>query len=240
MVSAADILASSSTAASSSGSTSMSQADQAKQNFIGTQDQFLKILLAQLKHQDPLEPMKGTEFIDSITRLSSVEQAVNQNQNLEKIVNLLQGKTGGQLGSPVSYLDKDIEFKSSDIALQGGLSHFFYNLTAATDQVDVSVKDESGRVVFTGKGSNKIGKNPMAWDGTDNNGNQLKDGKYTVDITYKGSSDLPVSVQTYTSGIVDSARFDGDDVLLGIGSITTTLDKVTAIHSMTNVATTTN
>ena len=66
-----------------------SRSEQSASSLIETREDFLTILLAQLQNQDPLNPLEGTEFIDSITRLASVEQDINQNSSLERIVELL-------------------------------------------------------------------------------------------------------------------------------------------------------
>lgn len=200
-------------------------------NFIGTREDFLTILLAQLKHQDPLNPMEGTEFIDSITRLSSVEQDVNQNLNLEKIVSLLEGKQSS-FGDPVSYLNKNVEFESDVIELKKGSTSFSYNLNESVGQSQITIQDENGEIVFSGKGTANEGRNNIKWDGTDSVGNPLKDGLYvvTVSVPEKPGSTKLTNVPITTSGVVTGANFADENVVLTVGQLVTSLDAIKAVN----------
>jgi len=55
------------------------------QNTLG-QDAFLKILVTQMKHQDPMEPLKDTEFIGQMAQFTSLEQLTNLNKTMTQFV----------------------------------------------------------------------------------------------------------------------------------------------------------
>lgn len=57
-------------------------------NFLG-KDDFLKILLTQLTHQDPTQPLKDSDFVAQMAQFSSLEQMSNMNRELGKVINLL-------------------------------------------------------------------------------------------------------------------------------------------------------
>lgn len=63
--------------------TAAKQAEQ--QNGLG-KDAFLKILVTQMKNQNPLEPMKDTEFIGQMAQFSSLEQLTNLNETMNQIL----------------------------------------------------------------------------------------------------------------------------------------------------------
>jgi flagellar basal-body rod modification protein FlgD len=66
-------------------SLAQASAKQAKANALG-RDDFLRMLVAQLEHQDPLNPQDGTEFTAQLAQFSSLEQLITIRENLDKVV----------------------------------------------------------------------------------------------------------------------------------------------------------
>jgi flagellar basal-body rod modification protein FlgD len=58
---------------------------------------FLKLLVSQIKNQNPLNPTDGTQFLSQLAQFSELEQMINVNTNLQSIKQGLQN--GGQDGS---------------------------------------------------------------------------------------------------------------------------------------------
>jgi flagellar basal-body rod modification protein FlgD len=56
-------------------------------------DAFLKLLVAQMKHQDPLNPMDGQQMAAQLAQFSSVEQLIDANTRLEEIRDVLRAAT---------------------------------------------------------------------------------------------------------------------------------------------------
>jgi flagellar basal-body rod modification protein FlgD len=87
-------------------------------NILG-KDDFFKLLITELKYQDPLEPMKDREFIAQMANFSALEQMQNMNQNLENVIGYLADFTG-LLGSSmvmqqaVSLIGKQVEFAGEE------------------------------------------------------------------------------------------------------------------------------
>jgi len=214
-----------------------SKSESSTSKLTGTTEQFLQILLAQLQHQDPLEPMKGTEFIDSISRLSNVEQAINTNAHLEKMTNILQSNNS-PVGSPVSYIDKNIEFDSSQIALKNSQSDILYELDANNPQkgLRMIIKNSFGDVVFDDRAESEPGVNTFAWDGKDFSGNQLDDGLYTVAIIYQDPASKDpskpdfINIPTFTTGKVTEAHFTGEEPILSISGVEIPLNAVRKLY----------
>jgi flagellar basal-body rod modification protein FlgD len=69
-------------------------------------DEFMKILIAQLTHQDPTEPMKDTEFIAQMAQFSTLEQITNMTQDFNKLAGILSSSQAlGLLGRTVELFD---------------------------------------------------------------------------------------------------------------------------------------
>ena len=215
---------------STTGTEDKTKSERAREDLLGTREDFLTLLLAQLKHQDPLAPMEGTEFIDSITRLSSVEQDVNQNQHLEEIVSLLKGEKA-DFGSPVSYLGREVDFQSSAIELSGDGTDFAYDVGAGAKDVFITIRNQKGAAIYTASGDRTQGRHVFDWDGLDKDGNPQKDGIYFLEVNTKGESDKLTPSPTYASGEVTGVNFEGDEAILNVGGIPTKLDKVISIRS---------
>jgi len=66
------------------------------------QEAFLQLLLAQLRHQDPLKPIESTEYVAQLASLSNLEQAIKQTEKLDSLI------TGGSLGQAASLIGRTV------------------------------------------------------------------------------------------------------------------------------------
>src|SRR3712207_3064422 len=82
-------------------------------------DGFLKLLGAQLEHQDPLSPLDATQFTSQLVQFSTVEQAIRTNDQLGKLTRLIEGNT---LTSALGFIGLEVEFSADQIRLgaEGG------------------------------------------------------------------------------------------------------------------------
>lgn len=76
-------------------------------------DDFLKILITQLQHQDPTNPMQDKEFIAQMAQFSSLEQMTNMSTQFGKVANLLNSSEAQSL------LGKNVEILSGERTLAG-------------------------------------------------------------------------------------------------------------------------
>jgi flagellar basal-body rod modification protein FlgD len=88
----------STTTTTSSSSTAGKAAEKASIDY----DSFLKLLIAQMKNQDPTDPMDASEQIAQLATFSQVEQSIQMNSNLETLI------TGNALTNASSYIGKTI------------------------------------------------------------------------------------------------------------------------------------
>src|SRR3954453_6938826 len=75
-------------------------------------DEFVKLLLTQLAHQDPTSPMDSQAFVAQLAQFAQVELASNANSDLER---MLIGQAAAQQTSVVGLVGKDVVWKSDAI-----------------------------------------------------------------------------------------------------------------------------
>ncbi|CAA7611902.1 Flagellar hook capping protein [Candidatus Terasakiella magnetica] len=220
---AIDTMANSTGAAASTSKSATSKAT------LGTNfNTFLNMLTTQLKHQDPLSPMDSTQFTNQLVQFSSVEQQINANSNLETLIGLQKTNL---TSSAIPYLGQTVETAGGTMALQDGQAGFSYTLPSVASAMTVSVKDSSGRIVATLPNADpSTGRHEMTWDGKDDSGTQLKDGKYSVEVTATGADGASLTVaQTAYGRVTDVANDATNGTQLKMGDIGIGLDKILTV-----------
>jgi flagellar basal-body rod modification protein FlgD len=188
-------------------------------------DDFLKLLVAQLKAQDPLNPMDPTEFTTQLAQFTSLEELTNVNTNLG---NLLTKQATANNSLAVDFLGKTIEASGNSVDLKNGVADSIaFSLDQSAAAVTVNVHDSSGNLVKTiNAGSFAAGENSVKWDGTDNNGKILSDGEYTFTIQPIDATGNTVSSTSYIQGEVTGVLYNSGTTYLKVGNQEITLDKV--------------
>lgn len=208
--------------------TTQTESDVARETLTGNFQDFLTLFVTQLQHQDPLEPMETSEFTNSLANLSSVEQAVNMNSNMEKLLEMFSTT---QVSDSASYIDKMVEFESKQFALQGGQAEFAYILEENSQATPIAVTDSNGRLVFQTVGSTAAGKHALQWDGKDMDGNQLPDGTYTVTVAAEDKAGEIKNVPTTGVAPVTGVSFENGETLLEVAGYGISIDDVISIRS---------
>ncbi len=168
---------------------------------------FLKLLVAQLQHQDPLKPMEGTEYVAQLSQFAMVEQSVAQTSKLDIMSTQLSGLSSNEATALVG---KQVTVKGSGIAFDGLLATgASVTLGGAAQKVQVAIKDASGHTVRTlDLGAKPAGPLGITWDGKDDNGQTLPAGKYTVDVKASADGGAAVAVSQEVTSVVTKVSFD--------------------------------
>lgn len=230
------LIGSSSTTSSSATSNSSSQASTDQKQIDSQLNQFLKLLVTQLQHQDPLQPMDANQFTQQLVQFASVEQQVYQNANLEKLVSMQQG---GQMGSVINYLGSMVEFAGDTMSLQGGSAAASYTLPNSAAQTTIRVKDTAGNTVFSAAGETSSGTHAFGWDGLSNAGKALADGTYKIEVEAKRSDGTSLDVSTHVLGLVSGIVNDGSNPQLVIGDAQVPLSEVLSVNLPAAITSTT-
>ncbi len=191
---------------------------------------FLTLLTSQLKNQDPLSPMDSSEFTNQLVEFAQVEQQIGMNDNLTSLIGLTNQSI---VSNAVNYIGTTIEGQSTQVAMQDGTLKAAYGLNAEAKQVTVVVRNEAGDIVYSRPIDSAEGRSQgvhsFQWNGKDANGNQLKDGPYTLSVTAQGADDTPVDNYITAFGRVTGVtQINGQTILL-TGKVGIPMEKILSV-----------
>jgi flagellar basal-body rod modification protein FlgD len=148
-----------------------------------TKDDFMKLLVTQMKYQDPMNPMDNAQMTSQIAQLNTVE-GINQ---LNATVSSLQASLmATQSMQSASLIGKTILADGNSINLLNGSASLSMRLEGAAESVVVDVINSSGRIIKTADlGANAAGIKSFTWDGSTNEGGTAPNGQYTFQVNAK-------------------------------------------------------
>ncbi len=182
-----------------SGNTSSSQAN-------ATKEQFLRLLVAQLQHQDPLNPMDAMQFTSQLAQFSIVEQALETNEQL-KTLNLYEASANN--ARAVNLIGKEILAQGDKLSISdSGVGQLCFRLLGESAQTQAYIYDSTGRLVRTlDLGKRAQGEHSIFWDGLDQQGRALGYGTYSFQVAAKDVKGQMVEVEQYLRGRAQAATF---------------------------------
>lgn len=185
-------------------------------NGILGKDDFLKLLLLELKYQDPTSPMDSEKILTQTSQLASLESAQNTNKSLETLAASL---ASSMQYSTISAIGKIADTGSNAIVFeQGAATNFEMYYPTNVVSGSVNVLDVNGSIVKTiTMDPLTAGVQPFSWNGTDDNGNTVNAGTYYVESNYTDDNykNHTVRIGTYP---IESVRFDNGVASVKIGS----------------------
>jgi flagellar basal-body rod modification protein FlgD len=189
---------------------------------------FTTLLLAQLKYQDPLNPMDSSQFSSQLAQFSSLEQLTNINSNLEA---MKESQNTNTKYKALDMIGKQIEADGNDIVLEGGESASGrFTLDSAAASCSAVIYDSNGTTVKTiDLGALSAGEHTFTWDGTNLKGTALGEGIYNYNIVAKDKLGNSIDTETKIMGIVNKIDLSEDDPLLYVGSLSIPLSEISSI-----------
>ncbi len=169
------------------------------------QTDFMTILLAQLKYQDPNNPMDDTEMAAQLVQYSNLEALNKINDGVQ---NLVDSTSNDNILAGVNYIGKSIKSTGFNLTKdKSTVSTLYYSLGEAVTDVTANVYDKDGDLIRSeALGSKGIGDYSYVWDGKDYNGTAMTDGTYGVIIKANNAEGKNVLVQSQISGKVTGVK----------------------------------
>lgn len=181
------------------------QTESSKSSTMG-KDDFLQLLVTQLQHQDPLNPMDSTGFTAQLAQFSSLEELQNINKTLGSVGTSQTILTNSQA---VDYIGKRIQAVGDQLELTDGEPvSIEFNLNQNAAGVYVRIYDLYGEFVQDLEpGPLSAGLQSVTWDGMDHRGQQAQDGAYRYEVMAMDADGNTMSVTSFTNGTVNGVYY---------------------------------
>jgi flagellar basal-body rod modification protein FlgD len=184
------------------------------------QEDFLQLMLTQLKNQDPFKPMESGEFLGQLAQFGTVQGLAGLQTSFDSLSSSLVSNQALQASTLVG---RSALVESSTIGIAAGQSVTgAIDLPSASSQVSLAIRDATGQAVRTVQlGSQSDGLASFTWDGLADDGSAAPAGRYTFDATYLSGTDTVVA-DTLLRAPIDSVLLGADGFgveLRGIGEL---------------------
>ena len=209
------------TAASSPSSASGSGSAAGAATLGGTN--FLTLMLAQLKNQDPTSPVDSNQFLNQLASLSTVQGITQLNTSFGSLSTSLVSSQALQASSLLGH-QALVSSSTANLTANGSVSGAV-DVPQTTSQAVVNISDSSGSLVRQiNLGAQSTGLANFSWDGKLQDGSQAAAGQYTLSAQFAGATSGATAAGTYVNGTVQSVTMGAGQTGLtlnvsGLGSV---------------------
>lgn len=203
---------------------------------------FLKLLVAQLTHQDPLNPTDDKEFVAQLAQFTSLEQLQEINSGVSGLNTTM---TQSQMMTATGFIGKDVvvtgnqvtKFNDEKKAIYTTKVYYTFKEDVAAHQVSI-LDDNKNIVYYADLGAYKAGTYQFPWNGKDMNGKEMPSGVYQIYVSAQDANGKAVlSNQQFTARVMGVMQEDGVYKLALDGGRVVPITDVTTITEPNNTGT---
>lgn len=187
----------------------------AKSSTQETEDRFLSLLVAQMKNQDPMNPLDNAEVTSQLAQLSTVQGIENMNTTLQALAASLGAN---QMSQAANLIGHGVLVPGNSISPNEVQGVMGFELSRPADSASVSILDAAGALVRKLElGPRDTGVNVVAWDGLTSSGANAPEGKYTFKIDAVQGGQAVSSIALHL-GMVNSVSQGSQGVKLNLAA----------------------
>jgi len=175
--------------------------------------EFLNLLVTQLRNQNPLEPMDQGEYAAQLAQFSSLEQLTNLNSGFDQMyesnIQLNQSMTNVL---STTLIGKKLRGVGNELVYSEDRDNMFsYRLGEDAAEVTVRILDANGNVVRTATlGPQASGVQEWSWDGRlDGDGVAGNGTTYQFEVEAVTAADESIAVENYIEGTISGVEYSG-------------------------------
>ena len=188
-----------------SGTSSTSNTSGAKKKDQLGQTEFLELMIAQLKNQDPFKAMDPSQFLGQLAQFSTVS-GIQEMQSA--FTTMSESMRSSQVLEGATMVGREVLVASADTVLgTEGSVRGALDVPSGATSVSINVLDSSGQIVRQMTGSTTSGLSDFSWDGTGDNGARLAAGEYTFEAVANVGGES-VELETLLADRVNSVTID--------------------------------
>ncbi len=186
---------------------------------------FLQMLTAQMKYQDPLNPVDSTDYATQLATFSGVEQAVLTNDLLKAMTTQL---AVGGLSDLASWVGREAR-STAPAYFDGQPIQLFPQAVGAADTKEIIVRDFSGAEVQ--RIPYNAASDSVTWAGVQPDGSPMQQGLYSFQIVGKANGQVTGQAAVDVYSRVNEVRIEGGQTMLILqGGSSIPSSKVTALR----------
>lgn len=191
-------------------------------------DDFMKLLLMELKYQDPTAPMDTEKILSQTSQLATLEANANTNKALEDLAASLKSS---QSFNTISAIGKTADLGSNSLVHnKGSSSDFEIYFPDDIQSGNVEILDTNGQIIKTiDVGTNPKGVYKFSWDGKNSSGDVVDDGIYYATASYTNPSGTALTTRMGAYPI-ESVKFDEGKTYVKLGSSYVELSNIKEVY----------
>ncbi len=182
-----------------------------------TQDRFMTLLVAQMRNQDPLNPLDNAQVTSQMAQLSTVTGIDKLNATVQALQASYQSS---QSLAAAGMIGHGVFVPGSGVALQDSKALFGVDMAESVDSVKVEIRNASGKLVRTMDiGAQSVGTVPLAWDGKTDEDTTAVDGAYQFNVVATRGGEKINAATGLSFGEVASVSTNAQGVKLHVAGV---------------------